>query len=337
MNQSRKIVFPGPYEVSLSQALIPDLAPNQIRVKSTFSLISPGTELALFTGTHTGIANPDNNWAKYPFEPGYATVGIVEAIGANVAEFDVGQHVFAIAPHASHNVMTIDEDQLTTVFALPAGSKTEHAAFARLAAISATSILQANVEYGDVVAILGMGLIGQFAAQLYALHGAQVIAVDPVQQRLQIAQQVGIPSAVESIQAWSASDTKLSSGKVVDLVVEATGIPDMVNSALELVKPLGKVVLLGSPRGTATIKTYEHIHCKGIQLTGAHENLQNVTGTHIRSRYIRHMLELIAKGKLQVEPLLTHTLPAGEAQAAYELLLNAKESTLGVLLDWGQS
>lgn len=337
MNQSRKIVFPGAYEVSLSEAIIPTLAPNQIKVKTTYSLISPGTELALFTGTHTGIANPANTWAKYPFEPGYATVGIVEAIGADVTEFEVGQDVFAIAPHASHNVMTLDVNELTTVFALPKGSQTEHAVFARLAAISATSLLQANVAYGDVVVILGMGLIGHFAAQLYALHGAQVIGVDPVQQRLQVAQQAGISTTAASIQDWTASDANLSSSIAVDVVVEATGIPDMVNRALELVRPLGKVVLLGSPRGTATIKTYEHIHCKGIQLTGAHENLQNVTGPHIRSRYIRHMLELIAQGKLQVEPLLTHTLPAGEAQAAYELLLNAKESTLGVLLDWRQS
>ena len=56
----------------------------------------------------------------------------------------------------------------------------------------------------------------------------------------------------------------------------------------------------------------------------------------MRGNYIQHMLDLIAKSKLLIEPLLTHSLPAAEAKSAYELLLNAKERTLGVLLDWRQ-
>jgi 2-desacetyl-2-hydroxyethyl bacteriochlorophyllide A dehydrogenase len=327
MDISQKIIFSAPYQADVLQHPIPQLAANQIRIKTLYSLISPGTELAMYTGTHTGISNPANNWAKFPFMPGYALVGVVEELGAEIQQFTVGQHVFAIAPHASHNVMTIGTEEPEAVFALPDGSIPEHAVFARLAAISATSLLQGKVHYGDTAVILGMGLIGQFAAQLYALHGAKVIAVDPVAQRLQIARRTGIAHTLDQPPVSSE----------IDIVVEATGIPAMVNSALEIVKPRGQVILLGSPRGTAEIKTYEHIHCKGVNLTGAHENIQNIAGPDVRSRYIRHMLQLIANGKLQIEPLLTHNLPAAEAKSAYELLLNAKESTLGVLLNWNHS
>jgi Threonine dehydrogenase and related Zn-dependent dehydrogenases len=333
-----KLVFPGPYQIEFQQQSLQEIDSNQVIVATDYSLISPGTELALYTGTHTGLANPNNSWAKYPFSPGYAIAGTVTAIGAEVTDVELGQKVFGIGSHASHNVFTMDKEENRSLFPLHPNQDMAHASFARLAAISATSLMKAKIQHGETVIVLGMGLIGQLAAQLYTLHGARVIGVDPVPQRLEIARASGIAHTL------SSDNLSLTMEKIreirgytgAELVIEATGIPDMVNSALELVKPMGTVVLLGSPRGTATIKTYDHIHVKGVSLVGAHEGLQTTNGQSMRSRYIRYALDMIHTGKLCVAPLLTHTVEALQAGSCYEQLLNDKERSMGMLLDWRQ-
>jgi NADPH:quinone reductase-like Zn-dependent oxidoreductase len=83
----KKLVFPGPYQIEFQQQSLPVISTNQVLVATDYSLISPGTELALYTGTHTGLSNPNNSWAKYPFSPGYAIVGRVIAVGSEITEF----------------------------------------------------------------------------------------------------------------------------------------------------------------------------------------------------------------------------------------------------------
>lgn len=332
----RQIVFPKPYVVEVREEPLPSVGADQLLVKTEYSLISPGTELALYMGTHAGIPDPNNIWAKYPFSPGYAVVGRIEAAGEGIQDFKVGDRVFAIGRHASHNVFTISLPEESPVFALPDHAVAEQAIFARLAGISATALTKSKVGFGSKTVILGMGLIGQFAAQIYALMGAEVIAVDPLPGRLEAALRSGIRHVVQSdtTRPLAGQLTEALGGSPADIVVEATGIPDMVNDALELVRPQGQVVLLGSPRGPAQIKTYEHIHSKGVFLTGAHEKLQWLNGYAERNRIIRCALDWIAGGKLITEPLLTHVLAASEAGTAYERLIHEKDQTMGVLFDW---
>ncbi|GLX66968.1 zinc-dependent alcohol dehydrogenase [Paenibacillus glycanilyticus] len=336
MTIATKLVFPGPYQIEFQQETLQEIGSKQVTVATEYSLISPGTELALYTGTHTGLANPHNRWAKYPFSPGYAIAGTVTAIGGEVTDIQLGQKVFGIGSHACHNVFTMDTEENRTLFPLLPDQDMAYATFARLAAISATSLMQAKVQHGETVIVLGMGLIGQLAAQLYAIHGARVIGVDPVPRRLEIARASGIPHTLVSdnlgLTMEKLKEVRGYTG--AELVIEATGIPDMVNSALELVKPMGRVVLLGSPRGSATIKTYEHIHVKGVSLVGAHEGLQTTNGQSMRSKYIRYALDMFHTGKLCVSPLLTHVVEASQAGSCYEQLLNDKERSMGMLLDW---
>ncbi|BFT74634.1 zinc-binding dehydrogenase [Paenibacillus sp. P36] len=340
MESCRTVIFPEAYQVEWKQSPLPELDENQLLVKTAFSLISPGTELALYTGTHTGLLNPGNTWAKYPFTPGYAVVGSVEAVGANITDFQVGQRVFAMGAHASHNVITYTPDS-RSVFVLPDDLPGERAVFARLAGISATALQQAQVRLGDKTVVIGMGLIGVFAAQLFALQGADVLGVDTVPGRLQAARACKIANvyqsdphtALHSQLTGLLGDGKGNSDRA-DIVIEATGVPEMANEAMEMVRQLGQVVLLGSPRGPIQMKTYDHIHVKGITLTGAHEGLQTIDGEEGRTRMLRYALHLIHTGQLTVDPLLTHVLPAREARQAYELLIHAKETTLGVILDW---
>ncbi|MDQ3814054.1 MAG: zinc-binding dehydrogenase [Armatimonadota bacterium] len=336
-NSDTRVVFRAPFEVALEScgnvAGTP-LGPNEIVLATRCSLISPGTELAFYTGTHVGLADPANTWAKYPFYPGYAAVGEVAGVGEEVRDLKAGDRIYAIARHASHSRLSWSPSQ--PVLKLPDDLPDEHAVFTRLATIAMTAPVVTEFAPGDSVAVLGAGLIGNFAAQLFALQGARVIVVDTVAERLARARQCGIERTLlggEDVDV-EAGVRDMNGGQEPDVVIEATGVPALVVTALEMVRRHGQVVLLGSPRGSVEIDVYRHIHAGGVRLFGAHENLQDQHGLPNRHTLSRHVLDLIARGDLKVAPLLTHRLPARDAKLAYEMLLREKDKALGMVLDW---
>lgn len=332
---NRKVRFTAPYELEYeSEELSPsELGSRQVLVRTSRSLFSPGTELALYTGTHVGLGDPANTFAKYPFYPGYASVGVVIAAGDEAGGVRPGDIVYADGRHAAYYVQNVHERSI--LHRVPDGVLPERAVFARLAAISAASVVQAQVKIGTKVAVFGMGLVGNFAAQLFGLLGAEVAAIDPMPMRLDIAKACGIPHAVCNDGGTDVKEAlRAIWGAEPDIVVEATGVPELVNSAMELVRIHGQVVLLGSTRGMLTTDIYKLLFCKCISVVGAHESGQGRHGQPTRHDITRYVLRMIAQGALRTDPLLTHTLPADQAKEAYELLLHRKNEALGVQLKW---
>jgi 2-desacetyl-2-hydroxyethyl bacteriochlorophyllide A dehydrogenase len=330
------VFFKGPYELEYETSNVDNrLGPNEVLMRTEYSLISPGTELALYTGTHVGLPDPNNKFAKYPFYPGYSVVGHVVDTGTEVQDFLPGDKVYTIGKHGVYNTIAYNNEQLPLV-KLSDDFTGERAVFARLAAICMTSVINSRIRVGDIAVVMGMGLIGNLAAQLFSIMGANVIGVDVVQQRLQIAGQTGIDNVILSGEDVNVSERvlEITGGKQADIVVEATGSPQLVVPSLELVRPLGQLIALGSTRGNVDLNVYEYIHRKGVHFIGAHEGLQNIEGFTSRSALTRYILKLIGLGALKLEPLLTHKLPFSEAKQGYDMLLNQKDQALGVLLTW---
>ncbi|SEN87361.1 zinc-binding alcohol dehydrogenase [Paenibacillus sp. OV219] len=337
MRHITKLRFPGPYSVQYEESSFESsqLGERDVLVETQYSLISPGTELALYTGTHIDLPNPANRFAKFPFHPGYSTVGEVIEAGAG-SGFARGDCVFTAGHHASHEVLEAADD---LVVRLPDGLRPELALFGRIAEISMTSVLLSRVKPGDYVAVLGMGLVGNLAAQLFAQRGAIPIGIDVVPERLELAKQTGVTHVVLSggdvgKAALREDVHRITGGKDPDIVVEASGVPELVITALELCRQLGQVILLGSTRGLVTLNVYELIHRKGVSLTGAHASLKGVEGLPTSGELYREVLGMIQSGTLCVEPFITHRLPSSEAKRAYELLLHHKNRACGVILDW---
>src|SRR5690606_11754828 len=117
---------------------------------------------------------------------------------------------------------------------LPDHVDPKHALFARLAEISSSAIIHSRLSEGDTVAVIGMGLIGNLAAQLYALRGAHVIGIDLDAGRLSIANSTHIDFTIPSGPGvdLSAAIKEITRGVEPDIVVEATGSPSLVNAAL---------------------------------------------------------------------------------------------------------
>ncbi|WP_127588341.1 zinc-dependent alcohol dehydrogenase [Paenibacillus koleovorans] len=335
-----KVVIPEAYKcVYESAEWREDQVPaDSVLIRTDYSLISPGTELAFYTGTHIDLNNPANRWAKFPFYSGYASVGEVVATGKEVGnKFQSGQKVLTLGHHATYDILPCSDE---FILPLPPGIDPKAALFARLAEISMTALIHSRFREGHRVAVLGMGLIGNLAAQLYAIQGANVIGIDLEPSRLDIAHSTNISTTILSgsnvdltVELRQAAN---SGGASPDIVVEATGSPSLVNVALDAVRDHGQVILLGSPRGKAEIDIYRHIHRKGVSLIGAHGNIKGIDGLPTSAELLRYVLRLIANGSLRTEPLLSHVLHWSEVQQGYELLHQRKENALGIVLDWTQ-
>jgi len=316
--------------------LPPYPGPHSVVAEALCSLISVGTELALYTGTHIGFTLPDPPFPMMPQRPGYALVGRVIAVGREVEGIKPGQRVLMEAPHGTAGIVDVRRG---TVVPLSDELSDAEGALLRMADIALTAVRVAPLQLGETVAVYGMGLVGQLAAQLFRLNGAHpVIGIDRIASRLKVAQASGIVALNADEVDVQAEVAKLTDGRGPDVVVEATGSPKVLPLSLDLVGKGGRVVLLGSTRGRVELDVYSHIHRQGVQVIGAHESVQNldlVPGVRWpKARNLQLLAELFATGRLRSEGLITHSISPSEALSIYDALAERPQDYLGVLIDW---
>lgn len=336
--QARRLVCSAVRQVEWESFEIPETPePHQVVIKSACSLVSAGTEIAVYSGSHIGYTLPiPPPWFKFPMHMGYALAGTVQAVGSDVTEWAVGDRVMAHAPHAD---WTLCDVRRTMIRHLPAGVSMEEGALARMGGISLVGVRQGNVTLGEAVVVLGLGLIGQFAAQLCRLAGARpVIGVDLIPGRVCIATASGI-HAINPSEADAESVVRgMTDGFMAEVVIEATGNPEVVPVALSLAAECGRVVLLGSPRGKIEVDAYSTVHRRGISLIGAHDRLSAHPHTFRdpwpRQRNLDLVLALFADGSLKGDDLISHRIRPDDIKENYEMLMEHPKDFLGVLIEW---
>src|SRR5437868_13862478 len=125
-------VIVEPFRVEVREAELPPPAPNQILVQTEASAVSAGTELAVWTGTHQWLKDPNLPDWKFPFRPGYSAAGRVVAVGSGVKGCQVGERVSYPGNHASAELLTLGHER-GRWWRLPEGLDPEKAALACVA------------------------------------------------------------------------------------------------------------------------------------------------------------------------------------------------------------
>ena len=305
-------------------------------IRTRYSLISAGTELACLAGVE--------GWFGFPATPGYAAVGEVVALGAQVSDRSIGDIVYSMGGHQQYQRLDTSNPRALCV-KVPDGMNLSHAVFTRMVCVAFTALRISTIELGDYVAVTGLGLVGNFAAQLAGLQGGRVIGLDLSARRVELARTCGIPHAQVLNPATVEDDVAaITGGAGVTTLIEATGNPRALPPALPLVGRYGEVILLGTPRGayeTDLTEVLRHVHLDGLgNLTfkGAHEWRYPVPrdafAKHSIQRNAELALDLIGSGALQVAPLHTHTLKPAHAEQAYSGLKHQKDDYIGVVFDW---
>jgi 2-desacetyl-2-hydroxyethyl bacteriochlorophyllide A dehydrogenase len=330
---SHNIVFAAPRDVRFEPQQRPMPSARQVLVRTEHTLVSPGTEMAMYEGTHSALNDPDNSFAKYPHRPGYTAIGRVEAKGESVTELKLGDRIFFLGTHSTWTLMNPEEAIWLPV---PDGAPIEKVLLARLVQISATAFYCLRRHPANAI-ILGAGLIGIFSAQVMQVQGVRKVVVQDVNaKRLELARRLGISSCVLAT-GFDLRPSLLELGFEPDVIVEATGVPQLIPPALEAVRRLGDVVLLGSPRGNVEIDPYKLVHRKGAALIGAHEAIYPDRAPPpqlSRQALLKQALKWTIDGAVKLDGLITHTIKAEDLPQFYETVSKDKNNVLGVVVNW---
>jgi threonine dehydrogenase-like Zn-dependent dehydrogenase len=203
--------------------------------------------------------------------------------------------------------------------------------------------IRAGLTLGRSAAVLGLGIIGQFALRCLLAAGAQpVVGIDSVCMRRDAALAAGADLVIDPGAGDVREQLARSLGtRGVEIVADATGIPDAVPSAMALACDGGQVVVVGSPRGRVKeVNFYDDLHRRYLEVTGAHGNMlfepshTRLAGAWDIDKAQRWLLGAIAKDRLSLARLETHRITPEELGSAYEGLLKKKEEYLGVALEW---
>lgn len=329
---SNYVVFPEAERAALAQEEIAVPPSGMLQVRATCSLISTGTELICYHGA----CDADSHWAqyaRYPHRPGYSLVGRVSAVGEGTQGFEVGQRVAVTANHRQY--VNLKPEQVWGN--IPDELSDEQAAWTSLAVITQTGVRMAEHVMGDRAVVIGLGPLGQLVVQyLRALGLAEVLVVDRVQERLDLAARHGATAAF----CGAASDAKdfvleHAGGTLADVVYDVTGHYAVLPTALPLARDHGKLILLGdSPHPSKQHLTYD-VLSRQVQIIGSRSSwLPPQYAYWTPQRMGELFYTYLMKGQMSVDGLVSHRFAPTEAGEVYRLLAERRTETMGVLFQW---
>lgn len=306
---------------------IPD---DGILVRNEFTAVSVGTELWNWLhGSEPGRA------PRFPRTTGYCSAGTVLETGKDVTGVRPGDRVAGQGSHASHAILRKMCHKLPEGVSLKAGS------LLTMAAIAMHGIRTARLQLGESVAVVGLGLVGQFAVSLARLAGGvPVIGLDLNADRLARAGVRGadacinpssVPDVTEAVRALCPEDG-------AQCVIEATGLPAVYPMAVKLACFAGRMVSLGSPRGTVEFDFLADVHLREVSILGAiHPRTPEQPHPYFpwtKDRERTLLLRLMGEGRLGAEDLVTHVANPEECRNVYTMLVDRPGEALGVVFDW---
>lgn len=255
--------------------------------------------------TDCGVLEDEKWLASIPHLPitmGHEVAGVIEEIGPEVTAFKPGDRV-AIWPMLETPGFVIDggfgEKIVTTEDALvpvPDGMPIERAAAATDAGMTSQGALtRGGIKPGEKVGIIGLGGLGQFAAQLVILNGADLYVAEIKEENWDYAHQLGAKKVVKDVADLA--------GDALDLIIDFAGFGTTTAGAIEAVGPGGRVVLVGMGKLEATINTYPMI-IKKVDLRGSNGGSKEDIAT---------VLDWMAQGKLvpKLETITWEQIPEG--------------------------
>ncbi|WP_436933498.1 zinc-binding dehydrogenase [Halovenus marina] len=328
------IVFDEPRSVMIEDRERPAPDADEVLIETERTLVSTGTELTILSGEYPDGSYWDE-YAAYPFEPGYNNVGEVVDTGDDVTSIEVGQRVGTYGPHAEYTVESADDCR-----PVPEGITTDQAAFFTIAEIVMNGVRRSSLTWGETAVVYGLGLLGQIAVQCCRVAGARpVIAADLAPSR-----HAYVPegSAVETVDPTRTDPEtavrEVAHGRLADVVFEVTGNPDAVTDELDVLRDQGRLVVLSSPRGETTFDFHDHCNEPSYRIIGAHNQSHPSVATPenpwTQHRHAELFFDLVAGGELAVEHLVSHRVDVAGASEMYETLLADRSDAMGVLIEW---
>jgi predicted dehydrogenase/threonine dehydrogenase-like Zn-dependent dehydrogenase len=364
--------------VTVAEVPAPKLLAGCVLVRTASSLVSAGTERASSEFAQKNLLQkarmrPDlvrdvlskisrdglvatvaavRSRLDQPSSLGYSSAGTVIAVGEGVTDIQSGDRVAcAGVGYATHAEFACVPHLL--VARIPSEAVTfDEAAFTTVGSVAIHGVRIADVRLGDVVAVIGLGLLGQLTVQVLKAAGCCVLGMDISPERSELASRLGADAVCSSRSAFHDLCLRHSSGRGADAVLIAaqTSSNDPVNLAAEVARDRAVITAVGAvgmdiPRRAFYGKELD-FRISRSSGPGRYDSLYEQKGIDYPVGYVRWtetrnmeaFLKLLADRKLQLTPLVTHRFPIECAQSAYDLIMGETgERFLGILFTYPQN
>lgn len=327
------ISFTAPGKVEIVEVEIPAPGPDEIAVRTVFSGVSQGTERWSLTGRYN---HADERLAEnYPCFPGYQAAGVVEEVGEAVNDLRPGDHVMlqgtrfadpalanpgpGLAAHVGRLVATRD-----SVTPVSRDVDLAAASLYRMASVGRHGVRLAGVGANDVVCVVGLGMIGQMAAQAARRCGAHVIGGDLIAARVAAARQHSVDTGVDVTTSSLDAAVRAVARDGADVVIDTTGVTGIFDQCLDLVRPEGRICLQGYYPDPISID-FHSAHLKRVAVYFPCAWDADRDG---------ELSADLANGALAIAPLITHRIPFTQAAAAYESVVQRPAESIGMTFSW---
>jgi predicted dehydrogenase/threonine dehydrogenase-like Zn-dependent dehydrogenase len=358
--------------VSILDLPEPYVGPNQVLVQSHYSLISSGTESGTLAKTPVELVKQtvSDPWMRNvvkqtvftsglsqttrrvwhemitPREIGYSGAGTVLALGERVEGFEISQTVaFAASGHAELAAPSINH-----IVPVPAHVDLRHAAFVTVGGIAMQSLRRADVQFGETVAVYGLGLVGQLCARLLRAAGCVVVGIDINPQANRVALDAGASLVVDPrTPDWKRRILDFTGKNGVDatIICASSDSADIVNASMEITRRQGRVVLVGYVKLDIHPKNflYREIDLRYSRAygPGSYDNSYERGRTDYPFGYVRWtekrnleaFIGLVGSGAIDVEPLIAAVYAIEQAQEAFDAIRERRLPGIAALLSYG--
>jgi predicted dehydrogenase len=366
----KQVIRRGLKEIIVDEVSDPVVSHNHVLVRPFYSLISAGTETA---DIHTDSIvkevadNPSHlktvwnvmkktdpvstfNEVRAKFEDyavlGYSGAGIVVERDSQVTDLQIGQRV-AYGGEGTGHGETINVGR-NLIARVPDNVSFQEACFTTLGAIAMNAVRLSEINVGDVVAVIGLGLVGQLTAQLVRCQGGVVIAIDLDKKRVDLAVETGADHGLIAGETTVADVRALTAGRGADCVIVAAASKSAkpLQEGVSMARDRGRVVMVGAcpieiPRGEMYVKELSFLVSRAYG-PGSYDPKYEKQGIDYPISYVRwtenrnmeEFLRLISTGKVDVRSLISHEFELDDAPAAYQTIMGNGGSSMAVVLKY---
>ena len=358
----------SPALLNVPQPLLDD---NSVLVQVHYSFISSGTELATINNAAQSLvgkfaANIHTNSLKlrasihehglaatvallkekqHQIIPlGYSCSGQVVAIGKNITQLHIGDYVACAGSEFAYHADIIKVPQNLTC-KLASNKHLKQASITTIGAIALQGIRRANIQLGDKVCVIGLGLLGQLSVQLAKLSGAHVIGIDIQQERLDLAATQGASLVLNNNDGNCVNEVMFATGHHgadITIITAASASGALLQQAMELTRRKGKVILVGDVKLDFDRNPF---YTKEIDLLiscsygpGRYDTTYEAEGKDYPFAYVRWTEQrnmalfsnLVENGTLAIDALISHEHPITAIDTAFSKLQT--QQSLGTVL-----
>ena len=289
---------------------------------------------------------------EYPFTIGHEGAGVVEKVGGKVSRIKPG-NIVAIDPampcyecdqcinertHTCRKLRFLGnpgqaEGCLSEFIEMPEKSLFpvsdsvgfDGAALSEPLSIGYYAVAQSNLQKGSKTAILGFGPIGMSVLKAAQYFGSGPIYVtDKINERLGLAKANNATWTAHPIKTEICEEIKKIEPQLLDIVFECCGQQEAIDQAIEILKPGGKLMIIGIPEFDRWTFSVDKLRHKEITIVNVRR----------QNEYVQPVLDLLDKGSLQAGDMITHRFPFSETQKAFELVSEYRDGVMKAMIDF---